>query len=54
MLVRPGFESLVQHFFFLFLKFNTIFQIITLVPFKFNFPLHIFFLGKRPQDFTLP
>ncbi|MFS7990657.1 hypothetical protein Hanom_Chr11g01061491 [Helianthus anomalus] len=41
-------------FFFLFLNFNTIFQIITLGPFKFNFQLHTFFLGKRPQDFTSP
>ncbi|MFS7975445.1 hypothetical protein Hanom_Chr10g00880711 [Helianthus anomalus] len=38
--------------FFLVLNFNTIFQIITLGPFKFNFQLHtFFFLGKRPQNF---
>ncbi|MFS7994617.1 hypothetical protein Hanom_Chr12g01108141 [Helianthus anomalus] len=54
MLVRPWFESVVQLFFFLFLNFNTIFQIITLGPFKFNFQLHTFFLVKRPQDFTSP
>ncbi|KAF5774891.1 hypothetical protein HanXRQr2_Chr13g0605871 [Helianthus annuus] len=41
-------------FFFLFLNFITIFQIITLRPFKFNFQLHTFFLEKRPQDFTSP
>ncbi|MFS7898902.1 hypothetical protein Hanom_Chr06g00511691 [Helianthus anomalus] len=40
--------------FFLVLNFNTIFQIITLGPFKFNFQLHTFFLGKRPQNFTSP
>ncbi|MFS8000950.1 hypothetical protein Hanom_Chr13g01184581 [Helianthus anomalus] len=33
-------------FFFLFLNFNTIFQIITLGPFKFNFQLHTFFWEK--------
>ncbi|MFS7944487.1 hypothetical protein Hanom_Chr06g00512721 [Helianthus anomalus] len=38
--------------FFLFLNYNTIFQIITLGPFKFNFQLHTFFWEKRPQDFT--
>ncbi|MFS7983571.1 hypothetical protein Hanom_Chr11g00976031 [Helianthus anomalus] len=32
--------------FFLFLNFNTIFQIITLGPFKFNFQLHTFFRQK--------
>ncbi|MFS7979598.1 hypothetical protein Hanom_Chr10g00929581 [Helianthus anomalus] len=46
MLVRPGFESLVHHFYFLFLNFNTIFQIITLGPFKFNFQSHTFFWEK--------
>ncbi|MFS7959664.1 hypothetical protein Hanom_Chr08g00693741 [Helianthus anomalus] len=51
MLLRPGFESLVQHFFLVFLNFNTIFQIITLGPFKFNFQLHTFFWEKKPQDF---
>ncbi|MFS8018299.1 hypothetical protein Hanom_Chr15g01390431 [Helianthus anomalus] len=33
-------------FFFLFLNFNTIFQIIKLGPFKFNFQLHTFFWEK--------
>ncbi|MFS8022582.1 hypothetical protein Hanom_Chr16g01441221 [Helianthus anomalus] len=41
-------------FFLLVFKFNIIFQIITLGPFKFNFQLHTFFLGKKPQDFTSP
>ncbi|MFS7950648.1 hypothetical protein Hanom_Chr07g00585661 [Helianthus anomalus] len=54
MLVRPVFEPLVHHIFFLFLNLNTIFQIITLGPFKFNFQSHTFFLGKRPQEFTSP
>ncbi|MFS8011809.1 hypothetical protein Hanom_Chr14g01313451 [Helianthus anomalus] len=34
-------------FFFLFLNFNTIFQIITLGPFKFNFQLHTIFCEKN-------
>ncbi|MFS8026210.1 hypothetical protein Hanom_Chr16g01484191 [Helianthus anomalus] len=33
-------------FFSLFLNFNTIFQIITLWPFKFNFQSHTFFWEK--------
>ncbi|MFS7994232.1 hypothetical protein Hanom_Chr12g01103441 [Helianthus anomalus] len=33
-------------FFFLFLNFNTVFQIITLEPFKFNFQSHTFFWEK--------
>ncbi|MFS7941141.1 hypothetical protein Hanom_Chr05g00472671 [Helianthus anomalus] len=33
-------------FFSLFLNFNTIFQIIALGPFKFNFQLHTFFWEK--------
>ncbi|MFS7948661.1 hypothetical protein Hanom_Chr06g00562521 [Helianthus anomalus] len=33
-------------FFLLVFKFNTIFQIITLGPFKFNFQLHTFFWEK--------
>ncbi|MFS7914735.1 hypothetical protein Hanom_Chr02g00157031 [Helianthus anomalus] len=41
-------------YFFLFLNFNTIFQIITLGSFNFNFQSHTFFLGKRAQDFTSP
>ncbi|MFS7991059.1 hypothetical protein Hanom_Chr12g01066311 [Helianthus anomalus] len=38
-------------FFFLFLNFNTIFQIITLRPFKFNFQLLTFFFGKKATKF---
>ncbi|MFS7956537.1 hypothetical protein Hanom_Chr07g00655741 [Helianthus anomalus] len=38
-------------FFFLFLNFNTIFQIITLGPSKFNFQLHTFFLEKKATRF---
>ncbi|MFS7986088.1 hypothetical protein Hanom_Chr11g01006291 [Helianthus anomalus] len=53
MLVRPRFESWFT-IFFLFLNFNIIFQIITLGPFKFNFQLHTFFLGEKPQNFTSP
>ncbi|MFS7941147.1 hypothetical protein Hanom_Chr05g00472741 [Helianthus anomalus] len=37
-------------FFFLFLNFNTIFQIIALGPFKFNFQLPTFF-GKKATRF---
>ncbi|MFS7957239.1 hypothetical protein Hanom_Chr07g00664021 [Helianthus anomalus] len=37
--------------FFLFLNFNTIFQIVTLGPFKFNFQLHTFFFGKKATRF---
>ncbi|MFS7987614.1 hypothetical protein Hanom_Chr11g01025001 [Helianthus anomalus] len=38
-------------FFFLFLNFNTIFQIITIGPFKFNYQLHTFFFGKKATRF---
>ncbi|MFS7999085.1 hypothetical protein Hanom_Chr12g01161831 [Helianthus anomalus] len=41
-------------FFFLFLNFNTIFQIITLWPFKFNFQSHTFFWEKGHKIFTSP
>ncbi|MFS7955510.1 hypothetical protein Hanom_Chr07g00643541 [Helianthus anomalus] len=37
---------LVSAIFSLFLNLNTIFQIITLEPFRFNFQLHTFFLEK--------
>ncbi|MFS8027056.1 hypothetical protein Hanom_Chr16g01494141 [Helianthus anomalus] len=41
----------VSPIFLLFLNFNTIFQIITLGPFKFNFQSHIFFFGKKATRF---
>ncbi|MFS7945507.1 hypothetical protein Hanom_Chr06g00525141 [Helianthus anomalus] len=37
--------------FFFVLNFNTIFQIITLGPFKFNFQLHTFLFGKKATKF---
>ncbi|MFS8003808.1 hypothetical protein Hanom_Chr13g01218241 [Helianthus anomalus] len=36
-------------FFFLFLNFNTIFQIITLGPSRFNFQSHTFFWKKATR-----
>ncbi|KAJ0851474.1 hypothetical protein HanPSC8_Chr13g0592581 [Helianthus annuus] len=50
MLVRHRFESLVHQVFFLFLNFNTIFQIITLGPSSLTFN-HIHFLGKKATRF---
>ncbi|KAJ0456311.1 hypothetical protein HanIR_Chr15g0760961 [Helianthus annuus] len=42
----PGSNPWFTIYFFLFSNFNTIFQIITLGPFKFNFQSHTFFWGK--------
>ncbi|MFS8028461.1 hypothetical protein Hanom_Chr16g01510841 [Helianthus anomalus] len=52
-LVRILGSPFSSKFFSLFLNFNTIFQIITLGPFKINFQLHTFFFWEKGHKLLL-